>query len=151
LEQLIEQKAKPPQRNYGLIVAVMALVVSFTGQILTLRATLDQSMRDAVERSYSSWLQVSRMQADFADVAHMFALPDEYDNVSTRVRAAAGAVDEPTRAREQLRERAVAVYMFTMYEATLYQLGAATKTAIPIVSEGRSVPQRGRQSMITSW
>jgi hypothetical protein len=84
---------------------------------------------EVVPKAYEKYYEMNKIELEKPYLTHMFVTPDRYPGVKGLVMTAAGKPSEQQRAQYLLEERAVADFLFTYYEQTLYQWGVLVEGA----------------------
>ena len=104
----------------SLVISLLAIVVSVTSMSLTWFVARDTAKATAIKEAYGAFFEMLKVQQANWQQGHLFALPDRYQIVKQQVAAATAGASPALRAELLLKERAVADYIFTIYEENLY-------------------------------
>jgi hypothetical protein len=113
--------------NATTIAALIALGVSAFSLIFTVMSNREAGEHEAVKAAYDRFLDFSQQQGQFLETSHLFVLPDSYKTVAALVAAAFNDASPDKRARLLLKERAMANFIFTHFEATFYDEKSADR------------------------
>jgi hypothetical protein len=105
--------------------ALLAIAMSLYATRLTWRTAEDSASSQSIKGAYDTFYDINRMELANTDVSHMFALPESYGFVASRVAALNPHATAQVRAQMELKERAVALAIFTIFERNLYELNQA--------------------------
>jgi hypothetical protein len=111
----------------ALTVSVVTSAISMTVSYLNYYSQQDIFGREIVKSQYDIYYALNRIEIEYPQTSHLFALPKWYDGARAQVSKAAGQLDETKKAELKLRERAVARIIFTHYEQTVIQWDEASK------------------------
>ena len=103
------------------IIAVAALVISIISATFTYRSYTDLASSEAIREQYQDFYQLAQVQAENAQLAHIFTLSDKYDEVFKQVKESASGLSGEERLKMILKERSLAMYIFTVFEHLVYQ------------------------------
>lgn len=109
------------RRHGATIVSLAALVFSLWTFVGNEAARHRDLSFETVQKSYQTYFELGRIQLEHWQLSHLLALPDRYAHVVGTVRAATRTASTDKQAEYLLKERALADYIFTFYEQTLYQ------------------------------
>jgi len=105
-------------------VALVALVLS----LLTYWKGEERRKKDVpfevTAKTYEKYYEMNRIALDKPYLTHLFVTPDRYPEIRKLVEASKGPRSAREKAQYLLEERAVADFIFTYYEQTLYQWDA---------------------------
>jgi hypothetical protein len=104
----------------SLIVSLLALGVSAKSCADSRNVEHDASTKEAIEKAYDAWLGVSQAQMSNWQLAHLFALREQYPSAVREVALYCSKMRPDERAGMRMRERAFAEYLFTVFEENLY-------------------------------
>lgn len=113
----------------------VSIVLSIVALALSVTTYLDAETRrkkdvpfEVTAKSYEKYYEMNRIELEKPYLTHLFVTPDRYAGIKRTVVEAKGMISKKQRAQYLLEERAVADFIFTYYEQTLYQW-EATKDA----------------------
>jgi hypothetical protein len=103
--------------------AVLISLISLYNSIATRR---DTARAQAIRDSYAIFYELDRLHMQNWQLAHLFVTPDQYESVSSQV---ANLKKYTVKEKNELliKERAIAYFVFDIYEHTLYQWRQATR------------------------
>ena len=105
----------------ALVLSIVALLVSVLSTYLTWFSGLDTAKSQAIREAYGTFLELNRLQLSHWQQSHLFAMPEHYHSVKAQVAASIDPGSAQQRIELLLKERALADFLFTLYEAHLYQ------------------------------
>ena len=109
----------------GFFVSLVALVVAILSFILSKRANSAHSTRQAISEQYSEFKKFNELRIDNPQHSHIFEVPSHYEFVKSIVKRSAQDISNEESFRLVLQERAMAIMICSMYEATLYNIETA--------------------------
>ena len=111
---------RAPILSGPLVISVIALLVSIGSTYLNWFYGRDTAKLGAIREAYGTFFEISKLQQTHWQQSHLFALPDTYSAISAQVTSSVQPLTSPQRNEFLLKERAVADYIFTLYEQTFY-------------------------------
>lgn len=111
----------------GLVISLVAVVVSFWVGILYVNAEHSTTNRSAVVDMYSDFRQLTELRLAHWQHSHILEPPANYERTKRLVSKAVGEPDERHMAQLLLQERSVALRVFQLFEETLYQMNSEEK------------------------
>ena len=126
----------PPPRltraeRFSILVAALALLISGVTAWDTHASSTSANealTSETIKSQYDIFLDLNRVQVEQWEVGHLFALPDTYRAAAHDVAAALGPLSPQRHAELMLRERAIALLIFTMFEHGFFQQKQAAQT-----------------------
>lgn len=109
----------------SLVVAVTALGVSASAVLSAVRAHRDKATSDAVKLLYAQFQTFSDLRVENWQLAHIFEPPEYYDATCDALAAAANGVNAAKRAELGLKERAIALRIFDLFEQVIFERNVA--------------------------
>ncbi len=103
------------------VISVLALAFSIVSGGYSYRSGLENSINETVNKQYESIIEIQKIPIENPNLSHLFALPDEYEEVKKRVMDANSSISSTERARFFLQERAVADEIFTLFERSVVE------------------------------
>jgi len=107
--------------RFATALSVLALLVSAISAHVSFSSHKDISGIETIRREYEFYYEFCRLEADNWQLSHIFALPDWYEETTRLVAPSLASVDSSKRTELLLRERAMARFIFTNFEAMLYE------------------------------
>jgi hypothetical protein len=111
---------RDPLLTPALIVSIVALLASVISIYLNLASTRDSTKSQAIREAYGTFFDLARLQLGNPQQSHLFAVPRQYPEVRSAVAASVQGLSSAQKVELSLKERAVADYVFTLYEQNLY-------------------------------
>ncbi len=105
----------------------IAIILSFLAYMKSNSHHEDSAKSSLIKSTYDEFLQLSQLQVDNHEQAHLFAVEGNYQNILNSVRILADGKDSSEIILLSLQERAVADRIFTQFEHAFYQLNHAKK------------------------
>lgn len=105
----------------SLIVAITAGIISLYAVFRANKAHNEKLAADTVILLYSHFQTFSDVRVANWEVSHLFELASGYEQVCSNLLAAVQPLGEPRRHELLLKERAIALRIFDLFEQTLYQ------------------------------
>jgi hypothetical protein len=102
------------------VAATLAVAVSIYSYVRSVRLTQSLNHVDSLRRQYDEFNELSALRIEYPEVSHVLELPELYESVRLRVAAQMRSQEPSQRSATELRERAVALRVFELYEQTLY-------------------------------
>jgi hypothetical protein len=99
----------------------LALIVSITSAYYSYRSHADTAGSQLISETYSTFYDLNKKQGENSDLSHMFVAPEDYPATAQLVKESAGEITSQKRAEYQLKEKAIAFYILTVFEQTFYQ------------------------------
>jgi hypothetical protein len=103
------------------LVSLVALIISILSMRLSRKMHADVTKKDTIAKQYDAFDALAMLRIEHYDMNHLFALPEQYDDRLRKVRASLNATDEKSKASAELREEAVAMMVFGVFEHSFYQ------------------------------
>lgn len=103
------------------IISLIAIVMSLGTLSLNEYRRVKDNRFALISKSYDRYYEMNRLQIDKWHLSHLFATPDQYEKVKSRVQEALGQLDPKKRAEYLIQERATADFIFMFYEQTRAQ------------------------------
>ncbi|GAB2198501.1 hypothetical protein [Sessilibacter sp. MAH4] len=116
------------------IIAAIALFVSVFSVWLSLKISREASKSQLLDQQYDAFNELAALRLDNWMLNHMFEIPENYEHIRISVRSAVGPTTSFQREEYHLKERAIAMCIFQIYEHTYYQYMYALETR----SKGRA-------------
>ena len=105
----------------AVVTSSLALVVSVASAYYSYQFHRDSTGTQVIAEAYATYYDINNKQAENVDVGHIFVPAEDYARTATLVSRAVGDASPMEVARYQLKEKAMAEYMFTVFEQTIYQ------------------------------
>jgi hypothetical protein len=106
--------------NANTIVATAAAVVSLLGFVYTTWSSNASSGHEAIKGLYATYYDISKTELQIPQALHIFMLPGKvYEDVKSQVAVATSKASPSQLAIFKLDERAMADYLFSVFEANL--------------------------------
>src|SRR5437870_2087821 len=120
-----EQAASGPPTKKKLSLLAILPYVAFGTSLLSLyfsiSAPREAARADVIKTEYGLYNDMSHLQLQYPMMEHLLVTyPDVYASMVANARAAVAGSSEADRARKLLEERAVAHYIFVVYEETFF-------------------------------
>jgi hypothetical protein len=106
-------------------VALVAIIVSVISFIRSSKFASLSDTQDNVREIYNDFAELNRLRFDNPLLSHLFELPVHYDRVSDMISKSFQNIDSKVATEYILKERALAILIFSAYEANLYNLAIA--------------------------
>lgn len=103
------------------LLSLLALAFSIYSAQSTWRFSSDTISVQAIKGAYDTFYDINRMQLANPDVSHMFATPENYSTVISQVTETMVGTSVKEQSLLRLKERAVALALFTIFERNLYE------------------------------
>jgi hypothetical protein len=104
------------------VTALLALGISVVTAVIATREQEDSSESGVIKDQYSMFLDLNKQQRDDWQLSHMYELPENYEATRMLVATSISSnTPEEKRVELMLRERAIALQIFTLYEQALVQ------------------------------
>jgi hypothetical protein len=107
--------------------ALLAIAVSAYSIWMTVSYNYEQSEHDSINNFYRTYFEMRRTEISVPETMHIFVLPDSYDSAHAQVRLSVSRIGSAERSLLVIKERAMADYVFTLFEYTLYDFQSASK------------------------
>lgn len=107
--------------SMGIIISVIAILVSVGSAAFTIYIYRDEYAREALDSVYKNFSELGQLRLEHWDLAHLFELEENYTELSNQIKVALSPLEESKRYKFLIRERAVAMLIFSMFEQVLYQ------------------------------
>ena len=120
LDKDTPQQTKAGRISPALVLSVVALLVSILSTYLSWFSGRDTAKSQAIREAYGTFLELNRLQLSNWQQSHLFAMPEHYQHVRAQVVASIEPVSEQQRMELLLKERAIADFIFTLYEENRY-------------------------------
>ncbi|HYR28487.1 MAG TPA: hypothetical protein VEU30_08480 [Thermoanaerobaculia bacterium] len=104
----------------GTITGVLALIFSMYSIVVANRQYSDSEGTALINQTYATYEDINAKRREMVEISHLVCTPEQYPRVQALVRAAAASMDASQRAEAQLRESAMAMFLFAQFEQTLY-------------------------------
>jgi hypothetical protein len=95
--------------------------VSGVSAYYSLTSYKDISGIETIRKQYEFYYEFERLEIENWQLSHIFALPEWYDKNVSLVSSSLTSIDATKRAEFLLKERAIARFIFTNFEAILYE------------------------------
>ncbi len=107
------------------ILMFMAVVVSIVGSIVVaIWNARDTATVNIIREEYKAFLTLTQLQVTNWQMSHLYCVAKEYPMTKEMVQATVNpTLTEQQKAEYHLKEMNVAIYILTMYEQTVWQLG----------------------------
>jgi hypothetical protein len=105
----------------SLIVSALALVVSGLSVFISFRFQRATSVSNLVDRQYNAFNELAKVRLANYEVSHIFEVVEQYTFVRNAVKESVGRIANDRRHVLYLKERSMAIFVFTLYENTFYQ------------------------------
>lgn len=103
------------------LISFIALMVSVIAIYFSLKNYRDASWSTAIRESYLRFYEMNKVGIANSDVSHIYALPEMYQTVIQEVERANAKLPDDELASLLLKERSLALYIFTVFEE-IFQL-----------------------------
>lgn len=115
--------------------SVLAIAVSVYSFYLGEQRRARDIPFDVVPKAYEKYYEMNKIQLDKWHLAHMFAVKERYESLKQLVVSGIGSPGQQKWAEYISQERAVADFIFTYYEQSLYQWAATQDTERRFIAE----------------
>lgn len=115
------------QLDAGTITGVLALIFSIYSIVVTNRQHEDSEGSALINETYATYQGINARRMDMVEISHLVCGAPEYPKVVALVREATSAATPAERAQMKLREGAMAMYLFSQFEQTVYLHQAAVE------------------------
>jgi hypothetical protein len=106
---------------FATITSVIALLVSISSGVFTYVSSRESSAADTIKTQYQLFADMVKLEIENPYLGHIFAEPRRYNEVKARVVEAVANMPDDEKAKNNLKERAVADYIFLLFEHTIFQ------------------------------
>lgn len=103
------------------IMALFAVAISISGVIISKRFHTDSSKTSILEKQYNAFNELGMMRIEHHTLNHLFEVPENYAKTLLLVIDALNNPSKEKIAETTLKERALAMYTFQVFEHTHYQ------------------------------
>jgi hypothetical protein len=107
--------------------ALLAIAVSAYSIWMTVSYNYEQSEHDSINNFYRTYFELRRTELSVPETTHIFVLPDSYGQAYAQVRNSTSGIGGAERSLLVIKERAMADYIFELFEYTLYDFQSASK------------------------
>ena len=104
--------------------SIFALVLSAYSMYYSIITRNDSARAQSIDDAYSIFHEMDQLHIQNWQLSHLFVSPGEYHEVSEQVAQQRNLIDE-NRIEYLLKEKAIAYFIFDLFERTLYQLNQA--------------------------
>ena len=104
----------------GTVTGVLALIFSLYSIVIANRQYSDSESTALINETYATYQDINTKRLEMSEISHLVCSPAEYARVVATVRQATAAYQPAERAQAELRETAMAMYLFAQFEQTLY-------------------------------
>lgn len=111
------------------ILGALALAVSLWAARLSLRATREEVNHGSVSDIYSEFRRITELRLSYPEHTHILEPPENYHNTLEKAVKMVAGYSESRKAEYLLRERAVALTIFQIFEQVIYQHKQAKEEA----------------------
>ncbi len=102
------------------MIYVVAVLASLYSLYNTIKTRQDAAKAQAISDFYSTFYEFDRLHLENWQLSHLFAMPDQYRVVAKQVAGRKKYTDDE-RTEYALKEKAVARFIFDIFENTIYQ------------------------------
>lgn len=103
------------------ILGALALAVSLWAARLSLRATREEVNHGSVSDIYSEFRRITELRLNYPEHTHILEPPENYVDTVKKVANMVSSYESEQKAKYLLRERAVALTIFQIFEQVIYQ------------------------------
>lgn len=111
----------------GFLTACVAVLISVYGALRAVHAHHETLATETVVQLYGHFQTLSDLRMANWELSHLFELPSNYDEVSRSLAVALGPLSEARQEELLLKERAIALRIFDLFEQVLYQKTTADR------------------------
>ena len=104
----------------GTVTGVLALVFSLYSIMIANRQYSDTESTALINQTYATYEEINGKRLETFEIGHLVCTAEQYPRVVDLVRKATSDQAPAERAQAQLREGAMAMYLFAQFEQTLY-------------------------------
>jgi hypothetical protein len=115
--------------SIGSIIAVLISIASFVYSAMSVGQT---SAHDAIRNLYTVYYDISKTELEIPQALHVFMLPGAYEEVAKEVHKAVAHATDSDLAKYRLSERAMADYLFSVFEANLIDYQSSSPLQEPM-------------------
>jgi hypothetical protein len=103
------------------VASVLAIVIAVASYRKSTRVAHDIHHQESLRLQYQEFNELSALRLTYPEVSHILELPEQYQLTLQRVRRRVSELPLHERLDAIIRERAVALRVFELYEQTLFQ------------------------------
>lgn len=129
--RLRQRQANKTLFDYKNILPWLAIMLSTFSAIFSVVNFKENSTSSAIRAQYEKFEDLTKLPLSNPDVSHLISMPDRYRHTVQDVTTAYINANDQELAKHRLKERYIANYIFTLFEAALYEQGRA---ALPLVN-----------------
>lgn len=111
-------------KTIGGILSIVAVLVSVTTYVKGESRRRKDVTFEIIQKTYEKYSEMNRIELEKPYLTHLFVVSDRYLRIKQNIREVTGVISNQQRAKYLLEERAVADFIFTYYEQTLFQWSA---------------------------
>lgn len=119
--------SKKKRVEFSVIASIIASIISIISFGYNYYSTRETSVADTIKESYRLFLDMNKMDLQYAQVMHVFCPSDVYPGVSDLVHRASSDLPSNEISKLLLQERAMADYAFATFEYSVFEYDIATK------------------------
>jgi hypothetical protein len=112
---------KDSRFNLPVVISIIALTISVLSFWQSYQSHKHDTAFDTVQKAYQTYYDLGKIQLDHWELNHLLTLSDRYDDVVKEICVATSDANPAKRSEYLVKERALADFIFTFYEQTLYQ------------------------------
>ena len=114
--------------SVGVLFSVVAIGISIWSIYYSKRLHSDTTKSAVLEKQYDGFNELTLLRVEHHTLNHLFEVPENYHSTLEMVTKALGELSPRAKAETMLKERAVAMYIFQLFEYTYYQYQHAKET-----------------------
>ena len=105
----------------SVVISGLALLISAFSVALTVRTHRRTSVATLIDNQYDAFNELAKVRLSNWWLSHLFEVPEQYNEICKMVAQGISVIKPEQRYEMHLKERAMAIYIFQIYENTYYQ------------------------------